>query len=139
MTVAAGLMFAIGGAFGATAGCAGGSSGINCTLVGCSSGIVFNLDDYPVPPGATVTLCANEKCEPATEMRRVSFDYNADVALRRARVLVTGPDGAPVLDVTTDEVHATKFEPNGARCGPTCRNGSVRLTPDGRLVDARQR
>lgn len=120
----------------------------NCTLIGCESGVSFDLDE-PLPPGQEfhVSACVGDVC------REMSGTVPERGCTTQSDLMVCGPQsgGTDVhltlpsgtydqvyevhLDLTTGSgetlaeangsVDFQRSQPNGPNCGPICWSASV--------------
>jgi hypothetical protein len=115
-------------------------SSLNCTVVGCASGVQIDLLSLPLLPGdaSVITVCVEKECqETRPESSPLQFVQASSRIKKETAVVVTvtmtGPDGTTLVadSITTDLV---KNEPNGPKCGPTCYSGRLRVTSAGKLA-----
>ncbi len=114
-------------------------SSVNCTSVGCGTGVQIDLRALPLLPGkaSELKVCVDRECQTirpessALQLVQAPSTIKKETAVVVA-VTMKGPDGATLVSdsITTD---LGKFEPNGPKCGPTCYGAAVRVTAEGRL------
>ena len=107
----------------------GCQSSTACTLIGCESGLTVEVQNAPPGPitvqasvigasGAVYTAT----CPGTTGCTNAVF-FPAFTP-EQARLTITTTAGTRQQDVTPSY---TTSQPNGPRCGPTCRNATVRI------------
>lgn len=121
---AAGMALAL-----ATAGTTGCGDGEKvCTLMGCVSSL--QVQSATLRPSQTVEVCVGASCVLADPVQGRSFvEAVLDAANADVRVIVR-QDGA-IVSEQRRSVPVTKLQPNGPDCGPTCRQVTVQVGPEG--------
>jgi hypothetical protein len=124
---------------------------VDCTLIGCDSQIVFELDDGELVPGFAYELeaCFDHRCETATvELPEhgaamgvngaLSASAEEDIValvlpegdypgVHTARLRVQPLDGGGEAFEATVETELERTQPNGPDCPPVCWQAVVRL------------
>ena len=102
---------------------------VECTLVGCSSGIVVHLPSrmattfrvYLAPAGGSYGTTYSYDCTRPNEcLQDIMFP---DIITESARVTVTTPAGSRLTEIP--HLLYTRTTPNGPRCGPECRRATI--------------
>jgi hypothetical protein len=102
---------------------------IDCTLIGCESGLTVVIDNAPPGPFTVQGTAAGAAGVVRTGGCPDTSGCTGTVFLPaftpgRAQLTVTTSAGTRQHEVTP--AYATT-RPNGPRCGPTCRNATVRV------------
>jgi hypothetical protein len=115
-----------------------------CSVVGCQSGVSFDLSAFvaanPATPITSIELCVDDTCrtpdaaEPAGAITVPVTDVNVKDRYRIKVTGVVGPAAAATLDST---LAWTMTQPNGPKCPPRCWHTSVRVGADGTLSASR--
>ena len=104
-------------------------AGIDCTLIGCDSGLTVVIDN---PPPGPITIQATAADEPGAVRTGscpgtsgcINTVFLAAFTPGRVQLMVTTSAGTRQQDVTPSYVTS---RPNGPKCGPTCRNATVHV------------
>jgi len=102
-----------------------------CTLIGCDSGVTFELTGVkatgagPFSVHACVdSVCVDQKLAGLTQAQVVTKDS----ATRTATASITVTEGSKVLARGSVLVTTKKIAPNGESCGPICFVADVTVT-----------
>jgi hypothetical protein len=104
-----------------------GSCGINCTLIGCESGLGVNFGEAVLPPGGQVTATSSgqERTFTCPEAGRCTGAMFRDFT--PAQVQITVRYGETVQTQSFSPSYRTT-RPNGDNCDPECTYAEVAMS-----------
>ena len=105
------------------------STSVECTTIGCESGLTVNLEGAPQGPWSISVSSQGvsfaQDCPAGTNCDGKRFFPGFMPAL----VTVTVTRGANTVQHFNQPTTQTIFQPNGPRCEPTCNQRSVTVAP----------
>jgi len=119
----------------------GCSAVVNCTAVGCQSGVTIDVSALALPAGATATVCISRVCTTAAAPSdgKVTGVQPSNYATSghpvEVSVLVTARDHR-VLAKAARKLPLPRIFPNGVKCQPACYDATLVLGADGTLTSA---
>jgi hypothetical protein len=114
---------------------AGCTSSLNCTLIGCDSGVSVDLRAMTFPPSTgpvTAILCVDGACQdvqisaPGQALLRVSVDLPRPPATVTVSMEMFGAGGAVLAPTAPPGAPVRRLTPNGEKCGPVCNVVTLR-------------